>query len=55
MAVTHCKYHTVGLEEVTINELLDHLEIHLMNRLYNVVFCPANSEDEQQDLNLQKR
>ena len=26
-----------------------------MNRLYGAVFCPNNSEDEQQDLALQKR
>lgn len=45
----------LGLEETEINELLDHLEFYLMNRLYNVVFCSANSTDEQQDLSLQNR
>lgn len=43
------------LDESKINNLLDQLEKYLMNRLYGAVFCPNNSDDEQQDLMLQKR
>ena len=44
-----------GLEEMQVNELVDHLEVYLMHRLFNIVFCSPNSDDEQQDLDLQRR
>jgi len=43
------------LDEKTIVNLTDHLENYIMERLYNAVFCPITSEDEADDLRLQKR
>lgn len=45
----------LDLNEQLVQKLMDHLEQYVMGRLYAGVFCPASSDDEQQDLSLHKR
>ncbi|XP_013421873.1 rab5 GDP/GTP exchange factor [Lingula anatina] len=44
-----------GLTHTTSDKLMDYMEKYIMTRLYRAVFCSMWSDDEEQDLIIQKR
>ncbi|XP_054257998.1 rab5 GDP/GTP exchange factor-like isoform X2 [Macrosteles quadrilineatus] len=49
----HLVYQNVNQE--TKEQLLDYLEKYAMTCLYRVLFCPQSTDDEEKDLQIQKR
>lgn len=44
-----------GLSDIQITQLMEHVEKLTMTRLHKWVFCHDSCDDEQKDLNLQRR
>ncbi|XP_074643074.1 rab5 GDP/GTP exchange factor-like [Tubulanus polymorphus] len=42
-----------GMTQETVDTLMDFMERYIMTRLYRTVFCPLQTDDEEQDLSIQ--
>lgn len=45
----------LDLSQETKDQLLDYVEKYAMTCLYRVLFCPQSTNDEEKDLQIQKR
>jgi hypothetical protein len=45
----------VGLSEIQVSQMMEHMEKLIMTRLHKWVFCHDSCDDEVKDLALQRR